>query len=382
MDDTYRSPWQVDDVAELASLSRRFFTTEAAPRRAEWAAQRHVDRVFWRQAAKLGLLCAGVPAEYGGGGGDARHDLVVIAEQARAGEFGFGNAVHSGVVARYLVSYGTDGQKRRWLPPMASGDVIAGIALTEPEAGSDLKAIRTRAERDGDGWRVSGAKSFVTNGGSADLLVVAAKTNASAGARGISLFLVPVGDQPGVVRGRVLDKIGQESADTSDITLEDVRLPAEALLGRENAGYAMLLDQLSWERLLVGVMAAAVTERAVELTVAYAHQRMVYDDELFALQHVRMELAECATLAQVGRVFVDHCVARHLDGTLDARTASMAKFWLSDVQCQVLDRCLQLHGANGYTRDYPIGQLYVDARAQRIYGGANEVMKELIAGTL
>lgn len=378
----YRSAWLTGDVADAARSARRFFEQEVAPHRQRWAAQHAVDRSLWQAAGELGLLCASVPAELGGGGGDPRHDFAIISEQARIGEFGFGNAVHSGVVAGYLATYGSAEQQARWLPAMASGQAIAAIALTEPDAGSDLKAMRTKAVRTADGYRINGTKTFVTNGASADLIIVAAMTSPAAGPRGMSLFVVEALTSPGFRRGRQLEKIGQESADTTELFFDDCLVPAANVLGRENAGFAMLLDQLPRERLIVGIMAAATMERAVELTVRYVKERRAYQGTLFDLQHVRLELAECATLAHVGRVFLDDCIARFLRGELDTASASMAKYWLSDIQCQVIDRCMQLHGAYGYTREYPIGQLYADARAQRIYGGANEVMKELIAGSL
>lgn len=370
------------DVVDLARLARRFFENEAVPHRRSWAEERRVPREFWRSAGQVGLLCAAAPAEYGGGGGDERHDLVILQEQARVGEFGFGNHVHSGVVARYLTAYGSAEQKARWLPGMASGEVVAAIALTEPEAGSDLRALRTTAVRDGAGYRLSGSKTFVTNGACADLVLVAASTKPSAGVRGISLFLVDAGACEGFRRGRTLEKIGQASGDTAELFFDDARVPADALLRAENAGFAMMFDQLPWERLIIGAMAVAATERAVEITIAYAKGRNAYDGTLFDLQSVRHELAECATLSRVGRAFLDDCVRRLMKGELDPQTASMAKYWLTDVQCQVIDRCLQLHGANGYSADYDIGPMYVDARAQRIYGGANEVMKDLIASML
>lgn len=378
----YQSRWMTGDVMELAELARRFFEKEVVPFQQEWAAQRRVDRRVWTAAGEIGLLCAAVPEQYGGGGATAAHDLAVLYEQARIGEHGFGNIVHSGVVARYLVEYGTEDQKRRWLPAMAAGRSVAAIALTEPQGGSNLAALRTRAVREGSVYTLNGSKAFVTNGGCADLVLVAAKTRPESGARGISLFVVEPAVCPGFSRGGPVDKVGQESADVAELRFDDVVVDEENRIGPENAGLAMMMDQLPWERLLIAVTAVAVTQRAVEITTAYAKQRPMFDATLFDLQNTRMELAECATLAHIGRVFVDECVELYRHGRLDAVRASMAKYWSTDTQCSVVDRCLQLFGAYGYTREYPIGRMYMDARAQRIYGGANEVMKEIIAGTL
>ncbi|GAA5078892.1 acyl-CoA dehydrogenase [Thermocatellispora tengchongensis] len=379
---TYTSSWVRDDVALLAETARRFFAAEAAPRRAEWEERRGVDRAFWRKAGELGLLCAGVPEEYGGGGGTVAHDLAVLREQAAALEYGFGNPVHSGIVAHYLAEYGTEEQKRRWLPPMASGEVVAAIAMTEPGTGSDLQSIATRAVRDGGEYVITGAKTFITNGGSCDMALVAASTDPARRARGLSLFLVDA-SAPGFRRGRVLDKIGQHTADTAELFFDEVRVPAGALLGgAEGQGFVQLMRQLPQERLIIGVIAVAAAEQALAHTVRYVKERRAFGEPLFAMQNTRFELAECATLAHAGRVFADSCVERHLRGELDAATASMAKWWLTEVQCQVIDRCLQLFGGYGYMREYPIARMYADARAQKIYGGANEVMKELIARSL
>ncbi|MBB2911238.1 acyl-CoA dehydrogenase [Streptosporangium becharense] len=379
---SYASPWIIGDVALLGETARRFLAAEAVPRQPEWEARRCVDRGFWREAGEIGLLCAGVPETYGGGGGTFAHDLVILQEQARALEHGFGNPVHSGIVAHYLASFGTEEQKLRWLPGMASGEVVAAIAMSEPGAGSDLQSITTRAVRDGDEYVIDGAKTFITNGGSCDLVVVVASTDPPRRARGISLFLVDA-DTPGFRRGRVLDKIGQHGADTAELFFDEVRVPVGALLGGvEGQGFVQLMRQLPQERLIIAVMAVTAAEQALEQTVRYVKERHVFGEPLFNKQNTRFELAECATLTHAGRVFADSCVERHLRGELDSATASMAKWWLSEVQCQVVDRCLQLFGGYGYMREFPIARMYADARAQKIYGGANEVMKELIARSL
>ncbi|WP_069159977.1 acyl-CoA dehydrogenase family protein [Nocardia altamirensis] len=381
---TATSRWSAsEDAVAVRATARSFFASEASPNMARWAEQRHVDRDFWKAAGALGLLCMAVPEEYGGGGGTAAHDLIMLEEQARIGEPGFGNIVHSGIVAPYLVAYGTEEQKQAWLPTMATGEVIAAIAMTEPGGGSDLANMSTRARRDGDDYVITGAKTFITNGGSADLVLVAAKTDVDAGPHGVSLLLVDTRDCTGFRRGRVLDKLGQHSGDTAELFFDEVRVRAANLLGgKEGQGFVQLMTQLPLERLEIAVVGVVAAELAVELTLAYTKERNAFGKPLFGFQNVKFELAECATLARVARVFVDDCVEKFLAGTLDTATASMAKYWVTDIQCQIIDRCLQLFGGYGYMREYPIAQLYADSRAQRIYGGTNEIMKELIARSL
>ena len=380
----YRSPWLDEDMELLAETAAKFAAAEVVPHFDRFDKQQRPDRDLWFQAGALGLLCCSVPTRYGGGGGTIAHDLVVFTEHARVGDTGFGtgNAVHSGVVAHYLLAYGTEEQKQRWLPRMASGELVGTIAMTEPGAGSDLKGITTRAVRDGDRYLISGSKTFISNGGSADLVIVVVKTDPAAGAKGISLVVVETADAPGFVRGRILDKLGMHGQDTAELFFDEVSVPVEHRLGAEGAGFGMLTDQLRQERLLVGVTAVAAMERALAETLAYVKTRRAFGRALFDLQHVRFELAECATLVHAGRVFVDTAITRHLRGELDPATASMAKWWLSDLQNEVVDRCLQLFGGYGYMREYLISRLYADARAQKIYGGANEIMKELIARSL
>jgi acyl-CoA dehydrogenase len=379
----YASPWKDDEVRALGAVADKFVAAELTAKRDRWERQQHVDRDVWRRAGEIGLLCCSIPAEYGGGGGTFAHDLMVFESQARAGDHAWGNGVHSGIVAHYLLAYGTEDQRRRWLPKLATGELIAAVAMTEPGAGSDLKNISTRARRDGDQYVVDGAKTFITNGHTADLIVVVAKTDPAAGAKGISLLGVETRDRPGFVRGRILDKVGQHGADTSELFFDGVRVPAGNLLGgTEGRGFGQLMTQLAQERLIIAVSAVAGMETAVEQTVDYVQHREAFGQKLFDFQNTRFTLAECATTAHVARVFVDSCVQRHLDGGLDATTAAMAKWWLTEQQVTVVDRCLQLYGGYGYMREYPIARMYADARVQKIYGGANEIMKDLVARSL
>ncbi|AZG47119.1 acyl-CoA dehydrogenase family protein [Gordonia insulae] len=380
---TYRSPWRDDETTALGELADKFFAREIIPNRERFEQQHFVDRDVWTKAGDIGLLCCSIPEEYGGGGGTFTHDLAVFEAQARALDTGFGNAVHSGIVAHYILAYGTEEQRRRWLPRMASGDTIAAVAMTEPGAGSDLKNIKTTAIRDGDHCVVNGSKTFISNGSQADLIVVVAKTDPSAGAKGVSLVVVETADAPGFTRGRILDKVGQQAADTSELSFEDVRVPAGNLLGgEEGRGFGQLMTQLAQERLIIGVTAVATMEAAVAETVAYTKSRNAFGQTIFDFQNTKFVLAECETLAHACRVFIDSCIDRHLNGQLDGTTAAMAKWWLTEQQCQVIDRCVQLFGGYGYMREYPIARMYADARVQKIYGGSNEVMKDLIARAL
>jgi len=379
---TDRPAWYDDDCVPLAEVAATFFAKEVLPHRERFEAQRHVDRDVWLRAGERGLLCCSIPARYGGGDGTLAHDIVILSEQIRCLDTGLGLIVHSGMVAHYLLAYGTEEQKQRWLPGMASGHIVGAIAMTEPDAGSDLKTMTTRARRGGEHYLLGGAKTFISNGGTADLIIVAGKTDPDAGAKGISLIVVETDSAPGFRRGRILEKLGMHAQDTSELFFDDVPVPKANLLGREGGGFAMLMEQLPQERLLIGVVAVAAMERALDEAVTYAKARRAFGGMLFDLQSVRLQLAECATLVRISRVFLDNAIEKHLRGELDAATASMAKWWLTDTQSQVIDRCLQLFGGYGYIREYPIARLYADARGQRIYGGANEIMKELIARSL
>ena len=377
---TSARPWMDSELELLRDTARRFFETECAPHHEEWAEQKHVDRKIWRRAGELGLLCAGIPEEYGGGGGHFLHEAVICEEQQRAMVNSFSINVHAGILAHYLLAYGSESQKKRWLPAMASGEMVGAIAMTEPGAGTDLQRIRTTAIRDGNDYVVNGAKTFITNGFHADLICVAVKTDPQAKAKGVSLLMMETRELPGFRRGRLLDKIGQRAQDTVELFFDEVRVPAANLLGgEEGRGFAQLMHQLPRERLLIAVGAAATMQRAVDETLAYVQQRQLFGAPLMAMQNTRFKLAECQTHATIARSFVDDCIARLQRGELDVPTAAMAKWWITDTLCRVVDECLQLHGGYGYMNEYPIARMYADARVGRIYGGANEVMKEIIA---
>jgi len=380
---TYTSSWRDSDTTALGELADKFFARELTPHRDKFEQQHYVDRDVWTKAGELGLLCCSIPEEYGGGGGTFAHDLAVVEAQARALDTGFGNTVHSGIVGHYILAYGTEEQRRRWLPGMATGQTITAVAMTEPGAGSDLKNIKTTALRDGDHYVINGAKTFISNGSQADLIVVVAKTDPAAGAKGVSLIVVETADCPGFTRGRILDKVGQHGADTSELSFEDVRVPvANVLGGEEGRGFGQLMTQLAQERLLIGVTAVATMEAAVAETVSYTKSRSAFGQTIFDFQNTKFVLAECDTVAHAARVFIDSCIERHMSGNLDTTTAAMAKWWLTEQQCQVIDRCVQLFGGYGYMREYPIARMYADARVQKIYGGSNEIMKDLIARSL
>jgi acyl-CoA dehydrogenase len=379
-----RPSWSDDEAEAVREVAAAFFTKEVVPHYDRFAEQGHPDRDSYRRAGELGLMCLAVPAEYGGGGGTFAHEAAVIEEQVRAGDSSLGLAVHSGIVAHYILAYGNEDQKRTWLPKLASGELLGAIAMTEPGTGSDLQAITTRATRDGDEYVITGAKTFITNGGTADLVIIAAKTDPAQAASGVSLIVAEVADDtPGFRRGQALRKIGLKAQDTAELFFDELRVPVVNLLGAEEGrGFIQLVEQLPQERLLAALVGVAITELAVEITTAYTKERQAFGRPLFALQNTRFELAECATIARVGRTFLDDCIVRHLDGELDVPTAAMAKYWLTDRQCEVVDRCLQLFGGYGYMLEYPIARMFADGRVQRIYAGANEVMKELISRSL
>ncbi|MFT6457864.1 acyl-CoA dehydrogenase family protein [Pseudophaeobacter arcticus] len=378
------SPWMDDELTMLQESLRDFYAKEMVPHEERWQKQGHIDRDFWNKAGEFGLLCASVPEEYGGMGGDFRHEAVITTEQFRAAGFsGFGNSVHSQICAGYILDYGSEAQKKRWLPKMASGEMVCAIAMTEPGTGSDLQNIKTTARLEGNEYVVNGSKTFITNGQQADLVIVVAKTDPSLGSKGISLIVVETAEAPGFARGRNLEKLGLKSQDTSELFFDTVRVPAENLLGgTEGQGFYQLMKSLPQERLVVALGGAAAMDKALEETVAYTAERRAFGKLLLEMQNTRFKLAEVKTVAHIARVFLDDCVAKHLRGELDATTASMAKWWVTQMQCDCMDECLQLFGGYGYMSDYPISTMYADARVQKIYGGSNEIMKELIARSL
>ncbi|MDA1075841.1 MAG: acyl-CoA dehydrogenase family protein [Proteobacteria bacterium] len=381
--ENYQSPWLNDELRILADACQKFFQAEFVPRNEAWIKQGKVDREAWNKAGEAGLLCAALPEKYGGGGGDYRHETVVMEEQFRAGISGFGNQVHSSIVVPYLYHYGSEEQRMRWLPKMASGEMVGAIAMTEPNTGSDLQAIRTTAIRDGDEYVINGAKTYITNGQHADLVIVVAKTDPQLGAKGISLVVVETANNTGFERGRNLTKLGQKSADTSELFFQDCRVPLNNRLGdEEGKGFVQLMQQLPQERLSIAQAGIVCAERAIELTLDFVRERKAFGQRVLDFQNTRFKLAEAKTEALIGRTFVDQCLTRHLRGELDAATASMAKYWCTQKQCEIIDECLQLHGGAGYMDEYEISRLYADARVQKIYGGTNEIMKELIGRTL
>jgi acyl-CoA dehydrogenase len=375
------------DLELFRDSIRRIFEKEFAPHEDRWRKQHRPDREVWTKAGQMGLLCTGIPEEYGGAGGTFAHEAIVAAEQARAMVGSISINVHSGIVAHYLLAYASEEQKRRWLPKLATAEYVAAIAMTEPGAGTDLQAIRTTARRvsgnAGDEYVINGSKTFITNGYHADLIGVAVKTDPTEGARGVSLVMVETKDLKGFRRGRLLEKIGQHGLDTAELSFEDVRVPAANLLGdREGQGFRQLMQQLPRERLLIAVAAVATMQRALKETTAYVKDRKVFDAPLMALQNTRFKLAECQTTATIAQTFVDDCVLRLLKGELDVPTAAMAKWWTTQASCQIIDECLQLHGGYGYMTEYPIARMYTDARVTRILGGSNEIMKEIIARSM
>lgn len=378
----HRSPWMTEELELFGDSVARFFRTEFVPHQARWDKQGFIDREAWNTAGEMGILCASVPEEYGGAGGSFAHEAVLNIEMTRA-MVKFGIGVHNGIVSHYILSYGTEEQKQRWLPRMATGELVAAIAMSEPGVGSDLKSVRTKAIADGDDYVLNGAKTFITNGYHANLICVIAKTDPSLGAKGISLVMVETDGAEGFRRGRILDKIGQKSQDTAELSFDDVRVPKSNRLGpEEGKGFGQLMQQLPQERLIIALSAQASMHRAIELTRDYVQGRQVFGQALSSLQNTRFKLAECQTVATIASTFVDQCMVRLLAGELDAGTAAMAKWWTTQQNCEVVDECLQLHGGYGYTMEYPIARLYVDARVGKIYGGSNEIMKELVARTL
>jgi acyl-CoA dehydrogenase len=373
-----------DEILMFEDSVRKFFASHAPESRvAKWRAEGIVERAMWSEAGAAGLLCLSTPEAYGGAGGDYRHEVVLMEQIGVMGVDGFGASLHNAIVAPYLFHYGSEAQKRRWLPRMATGELVGAIAMTEPGAGSDLQGVRTQARRDGDHYWISGQKTFITNGQTANLILVVAKTDRDAGAKGTSLIVVETDEAEGFRRGRNLDKVGLDAQDTSELFFDDVRVPAGNLLGgEEGRGFAQLMQQLPQERLNIAVQGVAAIRRALTETLAYVKQRRAFGQRILDFQNTQFKLAECKTEATVAQSFVDRLVGLHLEGKLDAATASMAKYWVSDLEGKIVDQCLQLFGGYGYMNEYPIARMFRDSRVQRIYGGTNEIMKLLIARTL
>lgn len=360
---------------------RRFMERELAPHHDAWEEAGEVPRWAWKKAGEQGFLCVAIPEEWGGVGADRRYSIILMEEQSRLNLSGLGFPLHSDIVAPYIHHYGTREQKLQWLPKMATGDAIAAIAMTEPGGGSDLQAIRTTARRENDDYVISGQKTFITNGQSADLILVACKTDKSEGARGISLIMVEA-DRPGFERGRRLKKLGTKAQDTSELFFNEVRVPVANLIGEEGKGFGYMMNELAWERMHVGIQAVSVCEAALDWTIAYTKERKAFGKPIIDFQNSRFKLAEAKTEVQVGRVFLDRCLELVLDNKLDPVDAAMVKLWTSEMQGRVLDECLQLHGGYGFMWEYPITRAYADARVQRIYAGTNEIMKEIIGRKL
>jgi acyl-CoA dehydrogenase len=375
--------YMTEDLRIFDDGVAKFLEREAVPNNERYIAQHGVDRALWNKAGEAGLLCASMPEEYGGAGGSFAHEAVLIDQLGKLGVDGWGVILHNAIVAPYILHYGTEDQKKRWLPRLATGELVAAIAMTEPGTGSDLQSVKTTAKRDGNQYLINGSKTFITNGGTANLIIVVAKTDTTKGAKGISLVCVETDDAEGFRRGRVLDKIGQKANDTAELFFDDVRVPMSNLIGLdEGMGFIQLMQQLPQERLIIALQAIAVIERALSVTTEYVKDRKAFGKSIIEFQNTQFKLAECKTEATVAKVFCNHCMDLHLRGKLDATMASMAKLWLTDMQCKIVDECLQLHGGYGYMNEFPIARMYADSRVQKIYGGTNEIMKLLIARSL
>lgn len=369
------------DHETFRNTVRKFLEHEAMPFHHQWEKDGQIDRQLWNKAGELGMLCATMPEEYGGLGCDFRYSAIVIEEIARSGCTGIGFSLHSDIVAPYILHYGSEHLKQTYIPKMFTGELVGAIAMTEPGAGSDLQGVKTTAIDKGDHYLLNGSKTFITNGQHADIVIVVAKTDPSAGAKGTSLFVVETGWE-GFEKGQNLEKVGMKAQDTSELFFQDVKVPKENLLGSEGQGFAYLMQELPQERLLVALTAVSAAEAAIEWTTDYAKERKAFGKPIMALQNTRFKLAELTSDTLAGRCFLDRCLELHLDGKLDVPTAAALKQWTTDLQFKVMDECMQLFGGYGYMWEYPIARAWADARVQKIYAGTNEIMKEIVARDL
>ena len=374
----FEATWMTDEHKMVFESAKRFMTEQWGPKDEAWRHAGVMDHQAWRDAGANGFLCASTPEQYGGGGGDFGHEAALVLAQGEAGIGGFGGSLHSGIVAPYIFHYGTEEQKKRWLPRLATGELVGAIAMTEPGTGSDLQGVRTLSAKEGDTYKINGSKTFITNGQLANLVIVVAKTDKDKGAQGISLFVVETDEAPGFRRGRNLDKIGMDAQDTSELFFDDVVVPASNLIGgNEGMGFFQLMEQLPQERMLVALAGIAAMELAMKVTLEYTKERKAFGKPIFQFQNTRFKLAECQALLLASRALVDAAMVEHLQGKLGVDRAALIKYWVTDNQCKLIDECLQLFGGYGYMKEYPIARLWADSRVQRIYGGTNEIMKEL-----